>query len=188
MPVLYCVRQSSIANKEGKKLYHPQVKSTGTVTLDTMAEEVAELSSLSPGDVKNAADNLITVMTRHLQSGETVMIDGLGSFSYVMKSIGRGFETPEEVNANNCRLKVMFRPASTRNSDGTVATRSLVTGVSFKRVDTLVPGGSPTGGSSTGGTNNGIGSGGTDSGGSGNDSGGGSDSGSGSDTGSGGME
>ena len=183
MPVLYCVRQSSIANKEGKKLYHPQVKSTGTVTLDTMAEEVAELSSLSPGDVKNASDNLITVMTRHLQSGETVMIAGLGSFSYVMKSIGKGFETPEEVNANNCRLKVMFRPASTRNSDGTVATRSLVTGVNFKRIDTLIAGGSSTGSGSNGGTDNGSGSGGNDNGG-----GSGSDSGSGSDTGSGGME
>ena len=63
MPVLYSVRQSTIANKEGKKLYHPQVKTTGVVSLDLLAEEVAELSSLSTGDVKNSIDNLVTVMT-----------------------------------------------------------------------------------------------------------------------------
>ena len=68
-------------------------------------------------------------------------------------------------------------------ADGTVATRSLVTGVNFKRIDTLIAGGSSTGGSSTGGIDNGSGSGGNDNGG-----GSGSDSGSGSDTGSGGME
>ena len=75
MPVLYSVRKSMIANKEGKKLYHPQVKTTGLVSLDTLAEEV---------------------------------------------------------NANSCRLRVVFRPATTRNSDRTVATRTLVTGANFK--------------------------------------------------------
>ena len=163
MPVLYSVRQSTIANKEGKKLFHPQVKTTGTVTLDTMAEEVAELSSLSPGDVKNGVDNLISVMTRHMQSGESVMLGDLGSFYFVMKSIGKGFETAEEVNANSCRLKVMFRPATTRNSDRTVATRTLLTGVTFKKIDTLLPGSGTTtsGGSSSGGN--------SDTGGSGDD-------------------
>ena len=172
MPVLYAVRQSMIANKEGKKLYHPQVKTTGVVTLDTLAEEVAELSSLSPGDVKNATANLISVMTRHMQSSESVMIDNLGSFYLAMKSIGKGFETPEEVNANSCRLRVVFRPATTRNSDRTVATRTLVTGATFKKIDSLLTGGSGASGS-TGGSSS--------SGGSGNDSGSGSDSGSGGD-------
>ena len=187
MPVLYAVRQSMIANKEGKKLFHPQVKTTGVVTLDALAEEVAELSSLSPGDVKNAVDNLISVMTRHMQSSESVMIDNLGSFHLAMKSIGQGFETAEEVNANNCRLRVVFRPATTRNSDRTVATRTLVTGASFKRIDSLVGGtGStlPSGGTgSGGGSDNGSGN----TGGSGDTGGSGGTGGSGSDTG-GGME
>ncbi|MGN0067080.1 MAG: HU family DNA-binding protein [Bacteroides sp.] len=140
MPVLYSVRQSTIANKEGKKLYHPQVKTTGVVSLDLLAEEVAELSSLSTGDVKNSIDNLVTVMTRHMQSSESVLIDNLGSFYLSMKSVGKGFLTAEEVNANSCRLKVMFRPCTTRNSDRTVATRSLITGATFTRIDSLLPG------------------------------------------------
>ena len=168
MPVLYSVRQSMIANKEGKKLYHPQVKTTGAVALNALAEEVAELSSLSPGDVKNAIDNLVSVMTRHMQSSESVMIDNLGSFYLAMKSLGKGFETADEVNANNCRLRVVFRPATTRNSDRTVATRTLVTGATFKKIDSLLAGSGSTGSGGSGSS----GSGGTDSG-SGNEGGGG---------------
>ena len=176
MPVLYSVRQSTIANKEGKKLYHPQVKTTGVVTLDALSAEVAELSSLSPGDVKNTVDNLVSVMTRHMQSSESVLIDGLGSFYLATKSVGKGFETAEEVNVNNCRLRVVFRPATTRNSDRTVATRTLVTGATFTKLDSLItplPGGGnyvDGGGSDTGGSSD-TGSGGSDNGGSGSDGG-----------------
>lgn len=142
MPVLYKARQATIANKEGKKLYHPQVVTTGVVSLDQLSREVAELSSLSPGDVKNTIDNLISVMTRHMQSSEVVSLDGLGNFAISMKSTGNGAETAEEVNAQSCRVKTNFRPASTRNTDRTVATRSLITGASFVKIDgTLISGG-----------------------------------------------
>ena len=140
MPVLYKARQATIANKAGKKLYHPQVVITGAVQLEQLAKEVAELSSLSTGDVKNTIDNLITVMTRHMQSSESVVLDGLGSFALSMRSTGNGTETAEEVNAQNCRVKTNFRPASTRNSDRTVATRSLITGASFVKLDTALSG------------------------------------------------
>ena len=110
MPVIYKARKATIANKEGKKLYHPQVVTTGTVGLDQLSREVAELSSLSPGDVKNTIDNLITVMTRHLQSSESVSLDGLGNFSLSMRSTGKGAETAEEVIAQNCSVKTNFRP------------------------------------------------------------------------------
>ncbi|MBQ8501345.1 MAG: HU family DNA-binding protein [Bacteroides sp.] len=135
MPVLYKARQASIANKEGKKLFHPQVVTTGTVTLDQLAKEVAELSSLSTGDVKNSIDNLIVVMTRHLHSSESVLLDGLGSFALSLRSTGKGVETADEVTAQNSRVKTTFRPTSTRNSDRTVATRSLITGASFVKLD-----------------------------------------------------
>ncbi len=154
MPVIYKARKASIPNKEGKKLYHPQVVTTGTVGLDQLSREVAELSSLSPGDVKNTIDNLITVMTRHLQSSESVSLDGLGNFSLSMRSTGKGAETAEEVNAQNCRVKTNFRPSSTRNTDRTVATRSLITGASFVKLDDVfAPTSSAGGGSSSDGGN-----------------------------------
>ena len=133
MPIPYKARKASLANKEGKKLYHPQVVIIGNTDLNNLAKEVAELSSLSPGDVKNTIDNLITVMTRHLQSGESVTLDGLGSFALSLKSRGNGVETADEVSPSDARLKINFRPSTTRNSDRTVATRSLMTGSSFVR-------------------------------------------------------
>ena len=133
MPIPYKARLSKFANKEGKKLYHPQVVTIGNVSLNDLSKEVAELSSLSTGDVKNTIDNLITVMTRHLQSGESVSLDGLGSFTLSLRSTGKGSETADEVSPSDARLKINFRPAMTRNSDHTVAARSLLTGCSFVR-------------------------------------------------------
>ena len=133
MPIPYKARKASFANKEGKKLYHPQVVIIGNTSLNDLAKEVAELSSLSTGDVKNTIDNLISVMTRHLQSGESVTLDGLGNFTLSFKSRGNGVENPDDVSPSDARLRINFRPSTTRNSDRTVATRSLLTGSSFVR-------------------------------------------------------
>lgn len=82
MPVIYKSFQSVLANKEGKKLFYPRVVLTGNVDTEQVAKEIAELSSLSTGDSKNVIDNLVTVMTRHLQSSESVTLDGLGTFRH----------------------------------------------------------------------------------------------------------
>ncbi len=133
MPIPYKARKAILANKEGKKLYHPQVVIIGNCSLNDLAKEVAELSSLSTGDVKNTVDNLISVMTRHLQSGESVTLDGLGNFTLSFKSRGNGVENPDDVSPSDARLRINFRPTTTRNNDRTVATRSLLTGSSFVR-------------------------------------------------------
>ena len=84
MPVLYKTIQSTMKTKNGDKFYHPRTVYVGSVNTEKIAREIAEYSSLSTGDVKNSIDNLVTVMTRHLQSSEVVMLDGfypqLGSY------------------------------------------------------------------------------------------------------------
>lgn len=180
MAVLYKARQAMMANKEGKKLWHPTVVTTGTVNLEKLSAEIADLSSLSEGDVYNVCKNLVKVMARHLQSSEVVQVDGLGNFRLSMRSVGKGFLTSDEVNAQYCALRVKFLPSSTRNNDGTLATRAMTAGTTFKRIDQT------TGtGTSSGGSNSGSGSG-SPSGGSGSDNTGGSDSGSGGDSNGGG--
>ena len=129
MPVIYKSFQSVLANKEGKKLFYPRVVLTGNVDTEQVAKEIAELSSLSTGDSKNVIDNLVTVMTRHLQSSESVTLDGLGTFRLTMKSTMNGVEDPLNVSATQSTLRVRFLPTSKRNLDHTVSTRSLVTGV-----------------------------------------------------------
>ena len=134
MPVIYKGKQSSIANKEGERLYYPYVVLTGNVSTNQIAKEISELSSLTTGDVKNVIDNMVTVVRRHLQSSESVTLNGFGTFRYTLKS-DYGVKTMKEVSATQGGLAVRFLPASTRNGDGTLATRSLTEGARFTRLD-----------------------------------------------------
>jgi len=140
MSVLYKAFQSSLENVNGKKLFYPRVVRVGNVDSAQLSKEIAAYSSLTPGDVKNALDNLVTVMTQHLQSSESVCVDGLGTFRMVMTARGKGVETADEVSAAQATLTVRFQPAQTKNPDHTVATRSLVNGVKCVRYDRLVAG------------------------------------------------
>ena len=135
MSVIYKAQKSSIATKGGKKLFYPRVVLAGNVGTDRIAREIAELSALSTGDTKSVIDNLVTVMARHLQASESVTLDGLGTFRFTLSSSGNGVETEDEVSATQGKLRVRFLPASTRNLDGTLATRSLVTGARCVRFD-----------------------------------------------------
>ena len=96
---------------------------------------IRAMSSLSMGGSKNVIENLVTVMTRHLQSSESVTLDGLGTFRLTMKSTMNGVEDPLKVSATQSTLRVRFLPTSKRNLDHTVSTRSLVTGVKCVRFD-----------------------------------------------------
>ena len=89
MPVLYKPFQSTLEDKKsGKKLFYPRVVRSGNVDSAQLSKEIAAYSSLSPGDVKNTLDNLVTVMGQHLQSSESVSVDGLGTFRMVMVAHG----------------------------------------------------------------------------------------------------
>lgn len=160
MPVLYKPFQSSLEDKKtGKKLFYPHVVRVANVSSALLAKEIAAYSSLSPGDVKNTLDNLVTVMTQHLQSSESVTVDGLGTFRMVMVARGNGVQTADEVNAAQATLTVRFQPAITKNLDRTTATRSLVTGAKCVRYDKLAAGmpDDPTGGGNQGGGDDGGG-------------------------------
>ena len=139
MPVLYKPFQSTLEDKKSKKkLFYPRVVRSGNVDSAQLSKEIAAYSSLSPGDVKNTLDNLVTVMAQHLQSSESVSVDGLGTFRMVMVARGKGVETSDEVSAAQATLTVRFQPATTRKLDHTLATRSMVTGAKCARYDKLV--------------------------------------------------
>lgn len=135
MAVIFKARKASIANKEGKKLYHPMIVLTGSVKLEQIANDLAELSSLSPGDTYNVVKNLPGVIQRYLANGNSVFLDGLGSFAPALNNSGNGVEKAEDVTANGARLKIIFRPSAKKNIDGTVSTRALSNGYNFVRMD-----------------------------------------------------
>ena len=119
MAVLYKSFQSVLEDKNHKKMFHPRVIYTANISTSQIAKEIAAYSSLSPGDVKNTLDNLVTVMGQHLQASESVSLDGFGTFRMVMKSNGKGVETSEEVSAAQASLTVRFLPNFTKTPDRT---------------------------------------------------------------------
>ena len=152
MAVLYKSFQSVLEDKNHKKMFHPRVIYTANISTSQIAKEIAAYSSLSPGDVKNTLDNLVTVMGQHLQASESVSLDGFGTFRMVMKSNGKGVETSEEVSAAQASLTVRFLPNFTKNPERTTATRSLVTGAKCARYDKLVSDAGSAGGGNSGGS------------------------------------
>lgn len=153
MAILFKSFQSVLEDKNNKRLYYPRVICTSNVSTSQLAKEIAAYSSLSTGDVKNTLDNLVTVVSQHLQASESVTIDGFGTFRIAMKSNGNGVETADKVSASQATLTVRFSPACTRNLDGTIATRSLVTGakcIRFDLAETSASGDGESGGDNTG--------------------------------------
>ena len=115
MPVLYGPFQSVLKDKNGEQLFYPRVLRTGNVSTSQISKEIAAYSSLSPGDVKNTLDNLVTVVSQHLQSSESVTLDGFGTFRLVMKSNGKGVKTVDDVSAaqsfTDSSLSSLFHPS-----------------------------------------------------------------------------
>ncbi|WP_455584746.1 HU family DNA-binding protein [Bacteroides sp.] len=138
MPLFYKGILATKANKEGAKTWHPTlVKMKKVVNTQTLAEEIAEKASLTPGDVQNVVRNLLSVMRGHLLNSYSVRLEGLGTFTMKIRSRGKGVDAEEKVNPNqitsvHCRFTPeYFRPIAV----GT--TRALMQGVTFAHANLI---------------------------------------------------
>ncbi|NDV82993.1 HU family DNA-binding protein [Bacteroides sp. 51] len=134
MTLFYKARQSTLESKDGKKKWYPILVKTGkAVSLLEMATEVAEKSSLTPGDTLSVSQNLMMVMSRHLMNSRSVRLDGLGTFTVIGKAKGTGVDTEEEVSSLQFNgLRVRFTPEYTRNNtQGT--TRAMFSKVEYAK-------------------------------------------------------
>lgn len=136
MPLFYDARQSQLQTKKGEKLWHLNLVKVGkVVSLQELAEMIAEKSSLTPGDVHNVVRNLMTVMRSQLMNSRSVRLDGLGTFTMTARTKGNGVVKAEDVNPNQVSSLIChFRDEYTRPAAlGT--TRALLQGVQFEKVN-----------------------------------------------------
>jgi len=134
MPLIYKPYQATLANKEGQKLYYPRLVKFGKmVNTQKMAELIAEKASLTAGDVHNVIRNLMSVMRLQLLNSRTVRLDGLGTFTVIARTRGKGVDAEKDVSPNQVTsLHFMFTPEYTRPAAlGT--TRALWQGVEFEK-------------------------------------------------------
>ncbi len=89
------VERGNPANKEAPKKFYASVVSTGKVNQNEVAQEVADMSTLSPGDTAAAIENFLLVITRELARGNIVQLGDFGSFWLRIESDGQ--ETADNV-------------------------------------------------------------------------------------------
>ena len=91
------------------KWYLTQEKS-GTVGIKEIAREIEARSALSLGDVQSVLSNLVEILPNYLRLGQSINLEGLGSFRISVTSDGAA--TPEELNAHHVRgARMVFLPS-----------------------------------------------------------------------------
>lgn len=108
--------------------WYPQGVTIGKpVTTKEVANRLADLSALSPGDCYSLLGNLGKVLGEYMNSGRTIKLDGVGTFYYTPNVQGQGVDTADEVSAKQIiGTRVRFIPETTRGVKNQVTTRSLV--------------------------------------------------------------
>jgi predicted histone-like DNA-binding protein len=92
-----------------EKKWYASPKLTGKRNLKEISKDISGISSLSAGDVQNVISNLISELPKWLMEGDSVKLDGFGSFRLSFSSDGAA--TKEEVTANNITdIRVIFDP------------------------------------------------------------------------------
>lgn len=136
--------------KKANGKWYPQGITIGKpVTTKEVANRLADLSALSPGDCYSMLGNLGKVLGEYMNSGRTVKLDGVGTFYYTANASGQGVDSAEEVSAKQITgTRVRFIPEVARSVKGQVTTRSLVSSDVFweelKLNTTTTPGETPT--------------------------------------------
>ena len=113
--------------------WYPQGVTIGKpVQTKEVANRLADLSALSPGDCYSMLGNLGKVLGEYMNSGRTVKLDGVGTFYYTPDTSSQGVDMEEKVSAKQIKgTRVRFIPETTRGSSNQVTTRSLVSENTF---------------------------------------------------------
>lgn len=120
--------------KKTSQKWYPEAVTVGKPAgTDEVADLLAEISTVSRGDVRAVLANLGGVMSNLMKEGRSVKLDGIGSFRYTADTKKQGVESEDKVSVKQINgVRVRFVPETTRNADSSVATRSMVaTGIQW---------------------------------------------------------
>ena len=111
------VPYKKIARKDPRKTdaiekFYPQLVTLGqSASLESIAYEMKEKSSLSSGDIKSVLTNFVEAMRTSLYNGQSVNIRDFGVFSLSART--KGVDTEKECTAKNIMaVKINFRPSN----------------------------------------------------------------------------
>lgn len=89
--------------------YYPVVRSRGEVDIRSLADEIAQRTSLSRPDVLATLEALVLAIPQHTERGYIVRLGELGSLRLSLKAVGS--PTEAEVSTENIKgVKYIFSP------------------------------------------------------------------------------
>ena len=114
------------AYQKNQGIYYPRAIVQGNpVETETIAKDLAKISTVSNSDVQAVLGDIASVMHNRMAQGKSVRIKGLGYFRYTLDTVGvknlEDFDFQKQVKA----VRVEFTPERTRLANGTY-TRALV--------------------------------------------------------------
>ncbi|MFH1636461.1 MAG: HU family DNA-binding protein [Chloroflexota bacterium] len=103
------VARGNPQNPEAPKKYYANYISSGRVTLRDIANQIAQISTVSSIDMLAGLEALLQVIPQQLANGNIVELGDFGTFQLRLKSDGS--ETPDAVTAHNItKVASQFRP------------------------------------------------------------------------------
>ena len=98
------------ANPQTKeKKWYATPRLTGNRDLKNLSKDLSEVSSLSAGDVQNVIVNLIDQLPKWLMEGDSVKLDGFGTFRLSFSSAGEAVK--EAITADSIKdIYILFEP------------------------------------------------------------------------------
>ena len=110
-----------------KGKWYPRSFTVGTYDTKEVAERLARISTVSTGDTYAVLLGLGEVLGDLMETGNSVKLEGLGTFFLVGKANGQGVDTPGEVSAEQFkRVEVAFIPEYNRAHNNRVTRRTIV--------------------------------------------------------------
>ncbi|GHT73579.1 hypothetical protein FACS189456_4140 [Bacteroidia bacterium] len=104
------VQRVNPQDMQGDRKWYLVQERSGTVNLAEIAKEIADRSSLTFGDVQNVLRNLLDVLPLYIRLGQTIHLEGFGSFHVAVGSAGTA--TPDELTTHSVRdARLIFTPS-----------------------------------------------------------------------------
>jgi predicted histone-like DNA-binding protein len=104
------IQRKNPQNVAESKWYLTQEKA-GTVGMAEIAKEIEGRSALSLGDVQSALSNLVELLPLFLRLGQTIKLEGFGSFHISVAS--EGTVTADELSVHQVKgVKLVFLPST----------------------------------------------------------------------------
>ena len=107
--------------------WYPRSFTVDTIDTKEVARRLSEISTVSVGDTYAVLLGLGEVLGSLMAPGNSVKLDGLGTFYLVGPAQGEGVDTPEEVSPKQFKkMSVAFIPEYSRAQNRQVARKTTV--------------------------------------------------------------